>query len=119
MLRHTAGLSHGLGTSEYDERFVGSGVFDTDTSLSQMMSLLSDLPLMNQPGSQYRYSVGPDVALRLVEVLSGMRADEYLSEKLFEPLAMTDTGYWVDSDNDSMASGFSAREPLILWRRIT
>jgi len=70
VLRHTAGLSHGLGTSEYDERFVGSGVFDTDTSLSQMMSLLSDF-------------------------------DEYLSEKLFEPLAMTDTGYWVDSDNAS------------------
>ena len=101
LLRHTAGLSHGLGTSEYDERFVGSGVFDTDTSLEEMITLLSDLPLMNQPGSQYRYSVGPDVALRLVEVLSGMRADEYLASKLFEPLAMTDTGYWVDSDNAS------------------
>ena len=101
LLRHTAGLSHGLGTSEYDERFVGSGVFDTDTSLEEMITLLSDLPLMNQPGSQYRYSVGPDVALRLVEVLSGMRADEYLASKLFEPLAMTDTGYWVDPDNAS------------------
>jgi CubicO group peptidase (beta-lactamase class C family) len=101
LLRHTAGLSHGLDTSEYDERFVGSGVFDTDTSLEEMIALLSDLPLMNQPGSQYRYSVGPDVALRLVEVLSGMRADEYLASKLFAPLEMTDTGYWVDSDNAS------------------
>ncbi len=98
-LRHTAGLSHGLGVSDYDKAFIGSGIFSTDTSLEEMMTLLSEIPLMNQPGSQYRYSVGPDVVLRLVEVLSGMPADEYLQEKIFAPLAMSDAGYWLDSDN--------------------
>lgn len=101
LLRHTAGLSHGLGVSEYDQHFVGSGIFSTETSLEEMMTLLSEIPLMNQPGSQYRYSVGPDVALRLVEVLSGMPADEYLAQKLFEPLGMSDTGYWVGPDKAS------------------
>jgi len=98
VLRHTAGFSHGLGSSEYDERFIGSGIFSTETSLEEMMTLLSEIPLMNQPGAQYRYSVGPDVALRLVEVISGMSADEYLEEKIFQRLGMEESGYWLDSD---------------------
>ncbi len=101
VLRHTAGLSHGLGNSPYDQAFTGSGIFGTQTSLEEMMTLLSEIPLMNQPGSQWRYSVGPDVALRLVEVLSGMPADEYLAQKMFEPLGMSDTGYWVGPDKSS------------------
>jgi len=99
VLRHTAGFSHGLGTSEYDRNFVGSGIFSTETSLEEMMTLLSEIPLMNQPGSQYRYSVGPDVALRLVEVISGLSAEDYLEQRLFDPLGMDNSGYWVDSDN--------------------
>jgi CubicO group peptidase (beta-lactamase class C family) len=99
ILRHTAGFSHGLGNSEYDKAFVGTGIFRPETSLAEMMTALSTVPLMNQPGSMYRYSIGPDVALRLVEVISGMSADDYLEERMFEPLGMDDTGYVVDSDN--------------------
>ena len=98
VLRHTAGLTHGLGTSEYDNYFVGTGVFDNDTDLEEMMEKIASVPLANQPGAQYRYSVGPDVALRLVEVISGMEADEYLEQHIFQPLAMGDTGYWVGRD---------------------
>jgi len=99
VLRHTAGFSHGIGVSDYDRNFVASGIFSTETTLEEMMTLLSEIPLMNQPGSQYRYSVGPDVALRLVEIISGMPADDYLEQRLFEPLGMDSSGYWVDSDN--------------------
>jgi CubicO group peptidase (beta-lactamase class C family) len=101
ILRHTAGLSHALGTSPYDQAFIGSGIFSTETSLEEMMTLLSEIPLMNQPGSQWRYSVGPDVALRLVEIFSGMPADEYLAQNVFGPLGMSDTGYWVGPDKAS------------------
>ncbi len=99
VLRHTAGLSHGLGVSEYDRHFVESGIFSPETSLEEMMTALSKIPLVNQPGAMYRYSVGPDVALRLVEVMAGMPIDEYLEQRMFEPLGMDDTGYWVDSDD--------------------
>ncbi|NKB32805.1 MAG: serine hydrolase [Pseudomonadales bacterium] len=99
ILRHTAGFSHGLGRSDYDELFVGTGIFRPETSLAEMMTALSTVPLMNQPGSRYRYSIGPDVALRLVEVISGMAADDYLEQQVFEPLGMDDTGYVVSSDN--------------------
>ena len=99
VLRHTAGFSHGLGRSEYDELFVGTGIFRPETSLEEMMTALSTVPLMNQPGSTYRYSIGPDVALRLVEIISGMEADEYLEQRMFDPLGMNDSGYVVTSDN--------------------
>ena len=98
VLRHTAGLSHGLGVSEYDRHFVETGIFGTETSLEEMMTALSTIPLVNQPGEMYRYSVGPDVALRLVEVIAGMPADDYLEQRVFGPLGMDDTGYWVDAD---------------------
>ena len=99
ILRHTGGFSHCLGNSDYDRECVDLGVFNPDTSLAEMMTALSRLPLMNQPGSQYRYSVGPDVALRLVEVISGMPADDYLEERIFAPLGMDDTGYWVGPES--------------------
>ena len=99
ILRHAAGFSHCLGNSEYDRACVELGLFSPETSLEEMMTALSNIPLMNQPGSQWRYSVGPDVALRLVEVISGMSADDYLEQKMFAPLGMTDTGYVVNSDN--------------------
>ncbi|GIT21390.1 MAG: hypothetical protein CM1200mP40_10720 [Gammaproteobacteria bacterium] len=63
------------------------------------MTALSTVPLMNQPGSTYRYSIGPDVALRLVEIISGLEADEYLEQRMFDPLGMNDSGYVVTSDN--------------------
>ncbi|NQV70058.1 MAG: beta-lactamase family protein [Pseudohongiella sp.] len=99
ILRHTAGFSHGLGNSEYDKAFVELGIFSPETSLEEMMTALSNIPLMNQPGTQFRYSVGPDVALRLVEIISGMPADDYLAQKVFDPLRMEDTGYVVNADN--------------------
>jgi len=99
ILRHTAGFSHCLGNSAYDKACVELGLFSTQTSLKEMMTALSKIPLMNQPGSQWRYSIGPDVALRLVEVISGMSADDYLEQKMFDLLGMDDTGYIVNSDN--------------------
>ena len=99
ILRHTAGFSHGLGTQEYDEAFLDSGIFRPETSLEEMMEALADLPLMNQPGSAYRYSIGPDVALRLVEIMSGMPADEYLQQKIFDRLGMSETGYVIEAND--------------------
>lgn len=101
ILRHTSGFSHGLGRTEYDKAFVNTGIFSTETSLEEMMTLLSKLPLMNQPGAQWRYGVGHDIALRLVEIISGMTAVQFLQKRLFEPLGMDDTGYWVGADDAS------------------
>ena len=99
ILRHTAGFAHGLGSNEYDNAFVETGIFRPETSLAEMMTALASIPLVNQPGSAYRYSIGPDIALRLVEIISKMDADDYLEQFIFGPLAMVDTGYVVSSEN--------------------
>ena len=53
------------------------------------MEALANLPLMNQPGLPTGMGIGPDVALRLVEIMSGMLADEYLQQKIFDRLGMS------------------------------
>lgn len=98
VLRHTAGFGHGFGANAVDAQYVKENVFGVDVSLAQMMSKLAKIPLYCQPGTQAFYSVGPDVQGRLVEILSGMPFDEFLDKRLFKPLRMTDTGFWLPAE---------------------
>jgi CubicO group peptidase (beta-lactamase class C family) len=98
VLRHTAGFTHGLESNQFDAQYAKANVFGVDVSLTEMMSKLSGLPLRYQPGTKFVYSVGPDIQARLVEVLSGMPFDEFLEKRMFEPLEMEDSGFWVPAD---------------------
>ncbi len=98
ILRHTAGFSHGIAGDAYDAAYVKAGLLDLDITLQEMMAKLSRLPLHYQPATGFSYSVGPDVAARLVEVLSGMPFDQFLQKRLLVPLGMRDTGFWLDPD---------------------
>jgi CubicO group peptidase (beta-lactamase class C family) len=60
-----------------------------------MMEALACVPLLFEPGSRWNYSVATDVVGRLVEVVSGLRLDQYFQAHLFEPLGMTDTSFVV------------------------
>jgi CubicO group peptidase (beta-lactamase class C family) len=95
LFRHTAGFVHALGNSALDAEYFKANLFGVDVTLAEMMGRLSKLPLMYQPGTKWVYSIGPDVQARLVEVLSGMPFDRFLEERLFKPLGMKDTGFWV------------------------
>ena len=55
-------------------------------------------PLVHQPGTVWEYSLALDVLGRVVEAASGKRLGAYLDERLFKPLGMADTGFWVPSD---------------------
>ena len=54
------------------------------------------LPLLFEPGTEWNYSVATDVLGRLVEVVSGQPLDEFFADRIFDPLGMTDTGFWAD-----------------------
>jgi CubicO group peptidase (beta-lactamase class C family) len=95
LMRHTAGLSHGFGKNAVDVAYLKADVFGVDVSLEEMVARLARIPLLEQPGKQFIYSVGPDVQARLVEILSGMPFDVFLQKRLFDPLAMKDAGFWV------------------------
>ncbi len=94
MLTHTAGLANSYrGNVDYYTEHASVTAEDTHDSY---IKRLASLPLNYQPGEQWQYSSATDVVGRLVEVISGMPLDQYLQEKIFEPLGMTDTHFWLD-----------------------
>jgi CubicO group peptidase (beta-lactamase class C family) len=98
LVTHTSGLTYGfmMRTSvDAAYRKLKINDFQTPGGLSGMIGQLAGLPLEFSPGTQWNYSVSIDVMGYLVEKLSGMSFGEFLRTRLFEPLGMTDTAFWV------------------------
>ncbi|MEH6910458.1 MAG: serine hydrolase domain-containing protein [Oceanicoccus sp.] len=99
LVSHSAGLTYGLfSPSQVDKMYNDVAVLDPQSTLKDMIDKLSGLPLRQQPGSMWHYSVAVDVQGYLVEVLSGQSFDEFLQERIFTPLGMNDTGFHVPAD---------------------
>ena len=115
LLTHTAGFCYGSDSSHVDSLYAqasSEGLLRTAT-LEEMINELSAIPLKNQPGTKYEYSVSIDVAGYLAEVLSGMPFDEFLQTHLFDPLGMVDTGFEVpEKDQDRLAMIYTFDEDL-------
>jgi CubicO group peptidase (beta-lactamase class C family) len=85
-------LSHTSGLGELTKRAPHLTLVETARQLSQQ-------PLRFQPGTRWGYSTaGFDVLGRIVEVAGGMRFDQFLQTRLFDPLGMTDTSFWIRAD---------------------
>jgi CubicO group peptidase (beta-lactamase class C family) len=96
LLTHTAGLSYGFLGSPVSELYLQAGpLADANLTLEAVIGELGRLPLAFQPGTRWHYSMGIDVAAHLIEVLSGRPLQQFLHERLFEPLDMADTGFSV------------------------
>ncbi|MCY3931552.1 MAG: serine hydrolase [Acidobacteria bacterium] len=97
LMSHTAGLTYGLfSQSQVDTLYVNANVLDFNQTLKDMIDKLAKIPLRQQPGSLWHYSVAVDVQGYVLEVLAGKPLDEVLNERLFGPLGMTDTAFWVE-----------------------
>ena len=90
LLLHTSGLN--ARTSEIYRR---EQVRSRTIPMSQFIANLVRVPLMEDPGTRYRYSEGTTVLGRLVEIWSGMAFEGFLEERIFRPLGMTDTMFWA------------------------
>ncbi len=91
LLLHTSGLSHR--TSElYRERRVRSR---SDT-LPQFIANITRAPLMEDPGTRFRYSEATTVLGRIIEVVAGRSFDVFVTERILLPLGMNDTSFWVE-----------------------
>ena len=96
LMRHTAGFTYGSsGRSQVDDLYVEADILNGNDTVDDFVQKLGQLPLKHQPGSAWEYSVSVDVQGRLIEVLSGMDLASFLSERVFEPLEMRDTGFTV------------------------
>jgi CubicO group peptidase (beta-lactamase class C family) len=100
LMRHTSGFTYGLfGDSAVDKMYMSKGVVtDRTQNLQQFVSRLSTLPLKYQPGTKFNYSVSTDVLGRLVEVASGQTLDAFFAERIFKPLDMVDSGFFVPAE---------------------
>ena len=95
LLSHTAGFSHGLGGSKLDQEYWSAMYVEEHATVQDRMNRMLTLPLYGQPGEQWYYSASPDVLSVLIEYFSGMSTQEFLQQRIFDPLGMNDTGYNV------------------------
>ena len=101
-LMYTPPLSNGPIANAYGE----AGIMDLPNyTLAESIPALADIPLAYQPGTQWVYSISVDVQGYLVERLSGMAFDEFLQTRLFDPLGMSDTGFFVQPENADRLAG--------------
>ena len=112
LLRHTSGLTYGaFSNSVVDQQYRRDGVLESAT-LAEMVTKLGRIPLAYQPGERFNYSVSTDVLARLVEVVSGRPFDAFLRERIFEPLGMVDTGFYVPrSEHDRFSRPYGHTGP--------
>ena len=99
LMSHTGGLTYGFfGNSAVDQMYQKVNVLDAKQPMQTMIDKLSKLPLLLQPGERWHYSVSADVQGYLVEKLSGQSFPEFLRTRIFEPLKMRDTAFYVAPD---------------------
>jgi CubicO group peptidase (beta-lactamase class C family) len=95
LFMHTAGLSYqGPKAPDGEAYFAKTGVSKA-TTLEEMVKRIAKAPLVDHPGTTWRYGYSTDVLARYVEAVSGMPIDEFFRKNIFEPLGMRDTGYYV------------------------
>ncbi len=111
LLTHTSGI--GYGVIDGDERFKmiyhKAGMTDLFTTknitIGESVKKLAKLPLHHQPGEAYTYSEGLDVLGYFIEVVSGIPFDEFLKTRIFDPLGMDDTRFYLpDNKSDRLVA---------------
>ena len=99
LMSHTGGLTYGIfASSPVDSNYREAELLSNDLTNREFTRRLGKIPLKHQPGSRWEYSVAVDVQGYLVEKLSGLPFDEFLDSRIFEPLNMVDTDFYVSED---------------------
>ena len=112
LLRHTSGLTYGVfGTGAVKKLYGDHAIDVTDQSNAELIDKLGKLPLMYQPGTTWEYGRSTDVLGRVVEVISGKTLSQFLDERLFRPLKMADTAFWVPDAKQARLAQALAVDP--------
>lgn len=103
LLTHTSGIDYaGIGSQEfkavYAKAGVPSGIGNDQMVLADKMKILGSLPLKHHPGEQYTYGLNTDVLGYLVEVVSGLSLDQFFRTRIFQPLGMNDTYFYLPKE---------------------
>ena len=102
LLRHTSGFSYGGSRREKaNEAHKKADPTNYEITLEEMANRLADVPLAFHPGEDWIYGVSIDVLGRIIEVASGQKLDQFLQTRIFDPLDMRDTGFYVPQEKHS------------------
>jgi CubicO group peptidase (beta-lactamase class C family) len=109
LLNHTSGISYReIGTKEakaiYAKAGVPIGFEHRHILLGDKMKILAKLPLMHQPGAQFTYGLNTDVLGYLVEIISGKSLKEFFQQRIFDPLGMKDTYFYIPTEKQGRLS---------------
>lgn len=116
LLTHTSGISYpSIGSKEavaiYAKNNVPSGIGTPTYKLADVMGRLGKLPLMHQPGEKWTYGLSTDVVGYLIEVISGQPLDQFLKTRLFDPLGMNDTYFYLPVSKQNRLSPIYTEGP--------
>lgn len=100
LLSHTSGISYaGIGTKEanaiYAKNKISNGLGTPNLKLADFVNDLAKMPLMHQPGERWTYGLNTDILGYFVELVSGKPLDVFFQERIFAPLGMTDTYFYL------------------------
>ncbi len=112
LLLHTAGYSYGNSPQPTsDAAFKKIDPLDHERTLEEMGERLAGVPLAFQPGEDWLYGISIDVLGRVIEVASGQPLDRFLKKRIFKPLDMKDTGFFVpQKKHDRFAQVYNSNE---------
>jgi CubicO group peptidase (beta-lactamase class C family) len=123
LLTHTSGI--GYGVIDGDERFKmiyhKAGITDLftteDINIEESVKKLAKLPLHHHPGEKFTYSEGLDVLGYFIEVISGIPFDKFLRERLFDPLGMNDTWFYLPDEKHQRLVSLQKKSDKDEWVR--
>jgi len=99
LMSHTGGFTYGyFSNTPVDKLQREADVLNVDNTLEEMIKRVAKLPLNAQPGSEFHYSISVDIQGYIVQKLSGMPFEEFLEKRIFKPLNMVDTGFYVPAE---------------------
>jgi CubicO group peptidase (beta-lactamase class C family) len=115
LLTHTSGLTYGFMQSHPVDALYRAAGYDLASSapgdLAATARNWAKLPLLHQPGTRWSYSVSTAVLGRVLEVITGQTLDEVIAERILTPLKMTDTRWWVDTEDANRMAALYVPNP--------
>jgi len=106
LLTHTSGIGYGMiDDDNFRKIYQKAGIIDAftteDISIEENIKKLANLPLHHEPGERFTYGEGLDVLGYLIEMVSGLPLDQFFKERIFDPLGMEDTNFYLPDSKKS------------------